>query len=395
MSPPTEIREEKRERLVALDVCRGLAILAMILVNNPGSWDHVYPPLRHADWHGFTPTDLIFPSFLFIVGTAMPYSLPNRYLTGVDPFRLWRRVAVRSALLIGLGIALNGVDRVFAVLLTTGGQLDASTLRLPGVLQRIGIAYAAAAPVVVYSRTRAWVYASAALLIVYALLLGCLPPGSTIAERYSPEGNVVRKVDLAVLGADHLYTRSTVEPTDPEGLLSTLPSVATVLIGAVAGRLTKDSVVKAPRRLAWTGVALVAAGLFVDSMGIAINKKLWTSSFALLTAGLNALILAACLLVFDGGGATWRRRLAAPFQLVGVNAIFVYVGSWIAAVFLGMASIWSQWDMRTPQVALCELASSLCGGDPYLASLLYAVCFASAWWLVLAVLWKFGWSFRL
>ncbi|NEO88644.1 MAG: DUF1624 domain-containing protein, partial [Spirulina sp. SIO3F2] len=219
------------QRLMSLDVFRGLAIAAMILVNTPGSWSHVYPPLLHAEWHGFTPTDLVFPAFLFIAGVAMAFSL-RKYLRPDVKNRpsarsFYLRLGRRCLLLFGLGLFLNS----FGLVLKTWPAVDWSTLRWLGVLQRISLAYLGAA-LLVYHCPRRWLrVVSVGILLLYWALLNWVPVPDFPLGDLSPEGNVAGYLDRLLLGSSHLY-----KPYfDPEGFLCTLPSVVTVLLGYFTG----------------------------------------------------------------------------------------------------------------------------------------------------------------
>ncbi|HVH13775.1 MAG TPA: heparan-alpha-glucosaminide N-acetyltransferase domain-containing protein, partial [Longimicrobium sp.] len=215
----------RTERLLSLDVFRGLTVAAMLLVNNPGTWSAVYDPLEHAAWHGWTPTDLIFPFFLFIVGVSMAYSLVPRLERGDAPARLFAAAAKRFAILVGLGLLLAAFPYY---------TLDLSHLRLPGVLQRIGLAFLLASAVVLFARPRAqWIVAGALLLGYWAAMTLVPVPGFGAGE-LSRDGSLAAYVDRTVLGTNHLWASA--KTWDPEGLLSTLPAVATVLLGVFAGR---------------------------------------------------------------------------------------------------------------------------------------------------------------
>ncbi len=297
-------------RLHSLDVFRGATVAAMILVNNPGSWSHVHPPLRHAPWHGWTPTDLIFPFFLFILGVAIPFSLERRAEASPGAFLgLILRVARRSLILVALGLLLAawpffGIDGV----------------RLPGVLQRIGVVYLVAGTAALTLPKR-WLLAFAAAgLGGTAAVLAFVPAPGGIPGDLAPGTNLPAWLDrLLIPGPLHQVT------WDPEGALSTVPAIATALIGVFAGRLLRSER-EAQRKLAtlfaW-GFALAAAGWAWDAW-LPINKNLWTSSYALFTAGIACSCLGAAMLLTDfRTPPAWTR----PFAAAGRNAILVFVGS--------------------------------------------------------------------
>ena len=233
-------------RLMSLDAFRGATIAAMILVNNPGSWAHVYAPLRHADWHGCTPTDLIFPFFLFIVGTSMAFSMRG-YLSGDRPrSSAYARIARRVAALFALGLVLSGVL-----------WNDWSVLRIPGVLQRIALVYLLASVLVLNARPAVQGVVAVVALLGYWLLLTRVP-GPDGSWGLGAESNIVRAADLALIGEAHLYSNS---PTDPEGLLSTLPAVVTTLLGYWSGLALRTHRNGAVPRLLVAGAIGVVAGL--------------------------------------------------------------------------------------------------------------------------------------
>lgn len=380
-------------RLLSLDAFRGLTILAMILVNNPGDWGQLYWPLGHAEWFGWTPTDLVFPFFLFIVGTSLAYSLRKyRHGAEIDAAVYWRIVR-RTIVLILLGLGLGVSYRTFSYLFGDADSIRLANLRFPGVLQRIALVYFAASLIVLHLGLRAQVVLATVLLLGYWALLGWLPDPHNYQSNLSPDGNVVRIVDRAVIGENHMYTynaatKSLREPTDPEGLLSTLPAIVTSLVGYWTGLAIQ-------RRGANTNtvVWMIVVGLTVFATGLVwghwfpIGKKLWTSSFVLVTAGLAMVVLAGCLLKFDVWG--WR-RLARPWEIVGVNAIFVFVASGLVAQLLGILQIggtsahgWLYSKLFTSWIS-----------DPQLASLAFAVATVTFWWLILWTMSRRGWSVR-
>jgi predicted acyltransferase len=315
LSPPAPIT-----RLVSLDVFRGVTMAAMVVVNNPGDWDTVYAPLLHAEWDGWTPTDLIFPFFLFIVGVSI--TLSRRTAS-------WASIVRRAAIIFALGLFLNGFPR-----------FDIETWRIPGVLQRIAICYLIAATIyrAVGQRAATQTFRDPAirlagiafaLCIAYWLIMTRVAPPGGLAGDPSPEGNLGAHIDRAIM-AGHLW-----KPRwDPEGLLSTVPAIATALFGIVAG-LWIGSSAGGARKTA----GLVAAGIAGVTLGYAwnavfpINKALWTSSYVLFTAGAACLLLAVCYWIVDVRG--WR-GWTTPFVILGSNAIALYVASGLLADTLGI-----------------------------------------------------------
>ncbi len=384
-------------RLLSLDAFRGLTILAMILVNNPGTWSHMYPPLAHAEWFGWTPTDLIFPFFLFIVGTSLAYSL-RKYREGavISP-AVYGRIARRTLVLVALGLGMGIVGQLFD-LWFKGTPLHFDTLRFPGVLQRIALVYFAASLMVLHIGVRGQMVIAGALLVGYWGLLHWLPNPHDAAANSTPAGNVVRMVDNALVGASHLYTQGQTEKTDPEGLLSTLPAIVTALLGYWVGLLVQR------RSVNWNTVgALIALGAACAGVGMAwglafpLGKKLWTSSFVLLTGGLATVIFAGALAKFDVLG--WR-RLAWPFEIVGVNAIFVFVASGLVARLLGAIPVkLASGDMTSVHnwiYATCFRDPILAHvtTDERLASLAMALATVASWWIILWLMSRKGWSVR-
>lgn len=387
-SPEPTAIDMRSSRLLSLDAFRGLTILAMILVNNPGSWGNLYWPLGHAKWHGWTPTDLIFPFFLFIVGTSLAYSF-RKYRDGdaIAPAVYWRIVR-RTVALIFLGWLPGLLLRAIGYFNGSADSFDLETLRLPGVLVRIALVYLVTSLIVLHVSVRGQVVLGVALLLGYWGLLAWLPNPQNYESNLSPEGNIVRVVDLKLLGADHMYTRAQSEKTDPEGVLSTLPAIVTALLGYWTGLFIQRGGVN----YRTVGI-LVVVGLACAAIGqgwhvyFPISKKLWTSSFVLLTGGLAMVVLAGCLLKFDLWG--WR-RLARPFEIVGINAIFVFVASGLLAMWLGR---WHIGGVDAHTWLYSHLFTSWIT-DPKLASLGFALATVAFWWLVLWIMSRLGWSIR-
>jgi len=302
----------KNSRLVSLDIFRGLTIAFMIIVNTPGSWNYVYSPLRHAKWHGCTPTDLVFPFFLFIVGVSTWYSLKKygHELNGSSLLRILRRTA--SIFAMGL---LLGIFPYF--------NRDYSTLRIMGVLQRIALAYGIGALICTsVNRDYLWIVVALFLLLYWGVLAAF---GGTYP--YSLEGNFALKADQALLGKGHLYTGFGI-PFEPEGLLSTIPAVCTVIIGYYTGGLVgkKSAGVKTALKLLVVGAALTGLGLLWGKL-FPINKPLWTSSYVLYTAGIA---MAALSLIYWIADVVKIQKWGLFFAVFGTNALFSFflAGIW-------------------------------------------------------------------
>ena len=359
----------RASRLLSLDVFRGLTVAAMVVVNNPGTWQAVYPPLRHADWHGWTPTDLIFPFFLFIVGVAIPFAL------GRPASRpLVVRVVRRAAVIFALGLVLNAAFGV-----------DPATIRIPGVLQRIAVCYLLGALVFMTTRARTQAVVAAVLLVGYWGAMTLVPVPGYGAGDLGKEGNLAAWIDRAVLGP-HVWRASRVY--DPEGILSTLPALATVLLGALAGHWLRREQPPAQKSagLVGAGVAGTLAGLGW-SLWFPINKALWTSSYVLLTAGLAALVLALCHHLIDALG--WR-RWARPFAVLGTNALLLFFLSTLTAVLL----IRIAHGGRSLHRALFETVFAP-WAPPAAASLAYALAYLAAWWAIMWAVQRSGVRLRI
>jgi predicted acyltransferase len=366
-------------RLESLDVFRGATIAAMILVNNPGSWDAVYAPLRHADWHGWTFTDVIFPFFLWISGVALTLSFARRVERGDDRLKLFLHTLRRAASIFVLGLLLNGFP-----------SYNLATIRIPGVLQRIAVCYLAAGALFLVTRLRGQVVAIVSLLGVYWVLMKAIPVPGYGAGVLDKQGNFAQWIDSLALSG-HMWAST--KTWDPEGIVSTLPAIATVLFGVLCGhllRLTRSTAEKA----AWmfsAGAGLISAGIVMDAC-LPINKNLWTSSFAVFMAGMAFTALALCYWLIDGCG--WR-RWARPFAIYGMNAITVYVLSGLLA--RGMTVI--QWTgaggkpVSLHSWIFDEIFSRL--ASPINASLLFAIANVAVLYLIALLMWRRKWFIRL
>ena len=370
MNPPS--------RLISLDAFRGATIAGMLLVNNPGSWSDIYPPLEHAPWHGWTPTDMIFPFFLWIVGVAMTLSFARRVEQGADRSQLFRHVAVRAALIFGVGIFLV----MFPFGLLPEHHFSFAKMRIPGVLQRIGLCYFAAGAIFLRTGWRGQVAWVVGILAGYWALLGLVPVPGYGAGVLEPTGNLCWWIDSHVL-AGHTWSGAPVPGFDPEGILSTLPAIATTLLGVLAGQMMRRwSGGALSARLLGGGVVLLALGALM-SLGLPINKNLWTSSYAVFMAGWAMALLAAFHWLIDVRG--WS-RWAAPLVIYGTNALVMFVAAGVIGKLLYLIK-WTGADGQgvtlkgfVYQHAFVPLAS------PVNASLLFALAFvllhfALAWWL--------------
>ena len=355
-------------RLVSLDAFRGLTIAFMVLVNTPGDGDYVYAPLRHAEWHGWTPTDVVFPSFMWIAGLAMTLSFARRLESGVSrPELMWQALR-RSLILYALGLLVYAYP-----------DFDLPTLRLMGVLQRIAICTCAASAIWLTSGVRGRIAWVVGLLSVYWALMMLVPVPGYGAGRLDVEGNFAHYVDRIVLGR-HNY-ESTVT-WDPEGIVSTLPAIATVLFGMLAGDVmaTARSMSERLRWLLLVGAALIAVGL-IWNLWLPINKKLWTSSFAVFMAGIDFALFAAFAWAVDVRG--WQRPVR-PFVILGMNAIAVYMVSELLDTQLRV--------MRLRDAIYHRVFAPL--ASPINASLMYALAYTLLMFVVAVVLYRRQWFLK-
>jgi len=356
----------------------------MILVNNPGSWAHIYWPLQHAPWHGWTPTDLVFPFFLFIVGVSMVFSFAARVERGATPAQLARHVLVRSAVIFAVGLFLHGFP-----------YFRLATIRIPGVLQRIAVCYLVAALLVLAVRRRALsrpttvrdatpiVTVIVVLLVGYWALMTFVPVPGYGAGNLTPQGNLAAYIDRALLSG-HPWSQS--RTWDPEGILSTLPAIATVLLGVLLGNFLRVPLVPQLKvfGLFFVGGACLILGRLLDTV-FPINKNLWTSSYVVLTAGFAMVLLAGLYWLVELRG--WR-RWAKPFIVFGTNSLFVFALSGLLAKSMGLIKVTVERPAPCPpdcgapavlrQISLHSYIYNRFFAPlaaPENASLLFAVCF--------------------
>lgn len=356
------------DRLVSLDVFRGITIAGMVLVNNPGTWASIYWPLAHAEWHGWTPTDLIFPFFLFIVGAAIPLAFGRRIESGGrqrDGRRrgdLYWKVVKRTLIIFALGLFLAGFP-----------YFQLSTIRIPGVLQRIAVCYFAASIVFLKTKVRTQVVITICLVVIYCLLMTRLhAPGFGVGD-LSKEGSLASFVDRVILGP-HIWKQGKVY--DPEGLLSTIPAIATTLLGVLAGQWLRSdkSQYEKVAGLFVAGAVCVVIGWCWNPF-FPINKSLWTSSYVFFTGGLALEFLAFCYWLID---IKKYQRWAKPFVVFGVNAIVLFVGTGVMARLMGLIKLpWGSGQISLQGWIFQKLF--LPWAAPINASLAYAICFILLW----------------
>lgn len=369
---------DKTQRLISLDVMRGMTIAAMILVNTPGSWNYLYAPLSHAKWHGLTPTDVIFPFFMFMVGTSMVFGLP-KLQSAPFPRALWK-IWKRALLLIFIGWFIHALPGMIAAL----GDYKWSTTRIPGVLQRIGIAYGIAGTIALKTPPRGIFWISITILLGYWGIL------QLESDPYSIDNNLVRHIDMALFGESHIWAVETANgriPFDPEGLLSTLPSIVTVFIGLWTGWL-----VKGQRTLEAKMVDLAAAGVIILLVGLAwhgmfpINKSLWSSSYVLVTGGIGMLILFLLIWMIDFKG--WK-FWTFPFLVYGSNALFVYCLAefWTGAMWTFIQFPGNDGKATVAYLGLWESIFQPAFGN-HLGSFVFALTHVIIFWCLLLPLYK-------
>jgi predicted acyltransferase len=360
------------ERLLALDVFRGATVAGMLLVNDPGSWSHIFPPLEHAAWNGWTPTDLVFPFFLFVVGITTQLSLAARRARGADDAALVRQILRRGGLIVGFGLLLSWFP-----FFTWGPAVPAAGrvvdrlyhIRIPGILQRIGVVYTLAALLTLRTSARTQVWIIAGILIGYWAITASFP-------MYPPPVTLAARIDRLLLDwgpyGNHLWSGTVT--WDPEGLLSTVPAIATALLGILAAKWLNNV-----RMLFALGLLGIVVGL-AWNLVFPINKNLWTSSFVVFTAGVAAVVLAACTWVIDVRGIRWW---TPPFVVFGVNPLVAFIGSEAMARL-----IYSVLTVHSVSLATAGYNLFTPWLPPRVASLAFAIGFVVFWLGVLTVLYR-------
>lgn len=394
----------KKQRYYSLDVFRGATVALMILVNNPGTWSHMFAPLKHAPWHGCTPTDLVFPFFLFAVGNAMSFVMPRLQEGGALVF--WTKVLKRTVLIFLIGLGLNWYpfvawsDGVLQFREWVSSDDPTRGVRLFGVLQRIAIAYLFSSILAFYLRPRNLIFVSTGLLLLYWGLSAWLGTG----DPYSLKGWFGTAIDTQILGVAHMYRGEGI-PFDPEGLMSALPAVIQVVLGYLAGLLIRsrgevtwlwpkvpssnEPHFKLVSGMLVTGFLLLVLA-WIWSLGFPINKKIWTSSYVLYTTGLGILTLGTMIWYIEVQGV--RNKLTKFFDVFGKNPLFIFVLSGLLPKTLGL--------IRLP-VGLAENGETLMGspltwfyrnicapipGPPELGSFVYSLFFLALMWAICSIL---------
>jgi predicted acyltransferase len=378
-------------RFYSLDVFRGATVCLMILVNNPGTWGHIFDPLEHAPWHGLTPTDLVFPFFLFAVGNAMAFVMPRLEAAGDKVF--WSKVIKRTAIIFGIGLFLNWwpfvrwVDGELVFRAWVDNKNQTSGVRIFGVLQRIAVCYFFASVIIYYLKPRLAFVAGLILLLLYWMFCFIGNP----ADPYSLKGWFGTGIDKSILGVAHMYKGEGI-PFDPEGLMSTIPAIVQVILGYMIGDYIRKKS-KAPQQLPanlqpefgfqpmLNGLFVMAVAMLVTGfcwdMAFPINKKIWTSSYTIYTSGLATLTIAVMIYLIEIKHV--RGPLAKFFDVFGKNALFVFALS--AFLPKGLALI-RLGDGVNPWNFLYKKLFVEIPGAKEVGSLLYALCVILFMWAI-------------
>jgi len=367
------------QRFYSLDVFRGATVALMILVNNPGSWGHIFPPLEHAGWHGVTPTDLVFPFFLFAVGNAMAFVMPKLEAAGEAAF--WQKIIKRTILIFCIGLFLNWFP---FIKYNDAGSIvfkPFESLRILGVLQRIALSYFFASVLIHFFKVRGAFVASVSILLFYWFLCVAANP----ADPYSINGWFGTNIDKIILGEKHMYHGEGIA-FDPEGLLSTFAAIVQVVLGYLVGNyiVQKGKTHEMLNGLFVAGCVLLVIGFCWD-MVFPINKKIWTSSYTVYTTGLALIILSVMiyLIEFKNSKGAWSRF----FDVFGKNALFIFAMSGILPRLLGLIRINNGFTADGKAKYLSpfgwfyeHLCKPIFPSDPRIGSLIYALCFITMMW---------------
>lgn len=371
-------------RLLSLDILRGITIAGMIMVNNSAG-GYAYAPLRHAHWHGLTPTDLVFPFFMFIMGVSTFMSL-RKFNFALSGAAVWK-VARRTLLIFLIGMTLGWFGQLVRGL-ASGETISVAathfdTIRILGVLQRLALAYGFAALIALLVKNKHLPWIAAILLAGYYLILH-FGKGFELSEE-----NIIARIDVALMGAAHMYKDTTPEGVsisfEPEGLISTLPSIAHVLIGFLFGKLIVDNIdnnTKVLKLLIW-GTILAFSGLLLQ-YGCPINKKIWSPTFVLVTTGFAAQLLGLLIWIID---INKKEKWSRFFHAFGVNPLIVYVFAGVLATLVGnIRFAWQGETISVKSYTYSALLQSWAGN--YFGSLLYALLFVTVCWLFGYILYK-------
>lgn len=394
-----------KQRVLAIDIFRGLTIAFMIIVNTPGNGERCWEPLKHAAWHGFTPTDLVFPSFLFIIGVSAYYSFRSLQGSEIIELGIFKKIWRRTLLLFLVGMLMwyvpGFIGAVFGGTVSDFLQSFVENVRVLGVLGRLALCYGIGASIVLFTKERTWPIVGVLLLMGY---WGIMRLYGTGPDPYSLETNAALKLDLFLLGGNHLYHGEQVNGKpfafDPEGILSTIPAVVTFLIGYSCGRFidkTRDSR-KVVSDLFPVAFSLIALGLAWDQwFGFPINKKLWTSSYTLFVGGLSMMLLAQTIWLTDIRGYH-TNPLTKFFVIFGKNPLLAYLVSELGLVILGSFTIGSDAGARPPLTAFQWLytnTTAIWFGDNGWGSFAFSMIFMLSCWLVSWIAHKRSWILKI
>ena len=375
------------KRLISVDFLRGLTIGLMIIVNNPGSWKYVYAPLRHAQWHGWTPTDMVFPFFLFIVGVAIPLSFSKNLQLGVPRIDLYKKILRRTAIIFGLGLFLNGWPFGLPLSAPAAHEFTLTDIlsrlqhiRLLGVLQRIALCYMLAAfSYLLIPRLKFRILFTIGMILLYEMGMRLPLIENWGAGSFELTDNFARLLDLSLLTENHMYRVSNL-PFDPEGIWSTLTATVTTIIGIFCGEiiLGKFDDKKKSLYLALLGFLLILIGYLLD-LAEPFNKQLWTTSYTILMGGMAMVLLALSIFLIDLKG--WKSMML-PFIAIGSNPIVIFVGSSFIAKNLYLIKVQvSQADYISVKTMIYREILQPMAGD-YIGSFLYAFLFLTFWILI-------------
>ncbi len=357
------------ERYLSLDVLRGLTIALMVVVNTPGSWSHLYPPFAHADWHGFTITDLVFPMFLFVVGNAMSFSMKK--LEKASQSFFLKKVFKRTFIIFLIGWILNAFP--FFNFIESGEMemINWGEVRFLGVLQRIALCYIMGSLILYYWGKRGAIIFSILTLLGYWAVLYAFGDSE---DPYSLTGNAVLKLDLLLIGAKNMYGGEGI-PFEPEGILSTFPAVVNVIAGYFAGKYIQKTGnnQQTVKGLFLAGLVMVVVSL-IWHLGFPINKKLWTSSYVLLTNGLGFFLIGFLMMIIELGK---QRSWTYPFEVFGRNPLILYILSGVLITILFSISIGDQ-SLKS----VIYDAGFVSWLSPKNASLLFALSYTLIIWLI-------------
>lgn len=385
--------KQQPKRLLSLDVLRGITIAGMIMVNNPGTWGTMYAPLKHAQWDGLTPTDLVFPFFMFIMGVSTFLSLSKfNFQCSAD---FLKKLIKRSAIIFLIGMAIGWFSIVCYSTFNIGDTTQTmwqrfvsnvfpyERIRILGVMQRLSLSYFFASLIIVTVPMKHIVKVIAGILVSYFLIL-FFGNGFVLSE-----DNIIAVVDRAVLGVNHMYKETLPDGAriafDPEGLLSTIPCVAHVLIGFMCGKLMKDNPdinAKVEKLLLW-GTIMAFGGMLL-SYGCPINKKIWSPTYVLVTCGFASQLLGILIWIIDIKG---KNKWSVFFETFGVNPLFMYVMGGFLAILFGSIRFWSGDEIVSVKGFIFNAFQSF-SPDVYFASFLYSVFFVAINWLIGSYLYR-------